>query len=302
MNASVLHEAVADISADNLDNKTAVVQTLQIFGYDMNVTDDCGYTALQCVAGKRHLQIVKALVDGGADGNAETDGMRPLDRAADTISFEKVEFRLQKEAQVNTREGGCEGMGMAAGNGHTAMVRLLLDHGAKASNRPGFGCELLQAARSGNAETISLLYERGFAHQGLRSLYSAVIWDSLSVIKLLLAQGVNIKAISRSGRSFLHVAALRWQYNRRETYDDCSPRREVLQYLLDQGLDTKIRDNTGQTAKDIAVASNHIEPVEILEPRSPNMDLIYKSDLLAKRAACLDDFHWYLTGYKPPIP
>jgi len=264
--ASVLHEAVHNVSADNLDRKIAVVEILLSHGFDIETTDVDGHTALHCVG---NLQIAEILVNKGADVNAKSiSGDRPLDRAAVGGDLEIATFLIQKEAQVNNKEEGCSGLGLAARNGYTSMVALLLDHGAKAIIPRYKNYELLAAARSGTAATVSLLYERGFVHQGRPSLFMAILVDPLNVVELLLAQGVNINARSRKGQSVLHFAVLRRPVDRTGSRGVLLSRWEVLQFLLDKGADIEARDVNGQTAKDLATASNYVEAVGILEPRT----------------------------------
>lgn len=77
-----------------------------------------------------------------------------------------AKLMLEKSTKISSDEEGCSGLGQAATYGHTSTVALLLDHGAKAIFLQHTRTELPLAARSGMAATVSLLYERGFAHKG----------------------------------------------------------------------------------------------------------------------------------------
>ena len=267
--ASALHEAVANVSAENLKPKIAILETLLSHGIDIETADEDGYTALHCAALSGNLELAKVLISKGANVNAKNNwGDNPLDSAASGGYLEMAKLMLQKGTKVNSEEEGCNGLGQAASHGHTSTVGLLLDHGAKAISSRHMRPELLLAARSGTAATVSLLYERGFAHQGPQSLFKAVLMDPLDVIKLLLRQGVDVNARDTKGRSVLHFAVLGKRFERSNAHGVLNPRVEVLQFFLDKGVDAKVEDSAGQTAKDLAAATNYLEAVDLFESRN----------------------------------
>ena len=267
--ASALHEAVANVSAENLNRKIAVLETLLSHGIDIETADEDGHTALHCAALSGNLEMAKILINKGASVNAKNNWAdSPLDSAASGGHLEMAKLMLEKGTKVNNEEEGCNSLGQAASHGCTSTVAWLLDHGAKAIPPRHMRPELLLAARSGTAATVSLLYERGFAHQGPQSLFKAVLMDPLHTIKLLLRQGIDINARDSMGRSVLHWAVLGKRFECSNAHGVLHPRLEVLQFLLDNGVDAKAENSAGQTAKDLAAASKYAEAVDLFESRS----------------------------------
>ncbi|KAL8989374.1 MAG: hypothetical protein Q9169_008374 [Polycauliona sp. 2 TL-2023] len=127
--------------------------------------------AMECAAKWGRLDIVKALIDAGADlnkgtGREESFGC-PLQAACDYGSEDLVQFLLERGADPNTT-GGKVWLGnvhtplqMAAYRGKLGIVKLLLDHGADPSIQGGdFGNALIASiwnSRSGSDESPALV-------------------------------------------------------------------------------------------------------------------------------------------------
>ena len=83
-------------------------------------------------AGNDHLDVVRVLLDNGANREArDRDGETPLAYAARFGSHRICSLLIEKGANVDTRdEDGTTPLMLAAREGHVDVVRLLLDHGA----------------------------------------------------------------------------------------------------------------------------------------------------------------------------
>ena len=133
----------------------------------------------------------------------------------------------------------------AAARGHTALVDLLLDYGAKINAVTSSGMTPLHIATLFAAQdVVKLLLERGanantmFAN-GHTALHWAAIKGDVGCSELLLRYGANVEARSAAGRTPLHWAALKGH-------------RGVAELLLNCGADGDARDELGRTPLDWA--------------------------------------------------
>ncbi|SIO62125.1 Ankyrin repeat [Singulisphaera sp. GP187] len=143
-------------------------------GADPNVEVDDGYTCLLTAIESNadtSLQMVKTLVDGGADiHRTGTNGWTPLHLAAVRGHVDKARLLLEAGARVNQRIeiDGCETPLMeAAAMGHPAVVGLLLEYGADPRLRDSVHnytpLEKAQdAARGANPQVLEYLKSEDF--------------------------------------------------------------------------------------------------------------------------------------------
>ena len=88
-------------------------------------------------------------------------------------------------------------------------------------------------------------------NKGLTPLMWAATKGNLEVVKLLLAQNVDLDKISNEGKTALILAAENGRF-------------EIAQHLIDNGADKDIRDQSGETALDKARKKGHKIVIEIL--------------------------------------
>jgi ankyrin repeat protein len=171
-----------------------------------------GETALHLAASSQKLQLVKRLIEAGADKTAKDDkGLTPFHRS--------IMFRFNAElAQVL----------------YTDAINL---------NAPyrGKGTLLEDALRKPDLAKAAFLCEHGAAPDegkaaGEKTLFlSAVEHGDLPTVKLLLKHGANINhRLFATEQSALHVAA---QYGS----------LEMIQFLLAQGMSATIQDKDKRT-------------------------------------------------------
>jgi ankyrin repeat protein len=193
----------------------AKVRLLLSKGANVNARSNLGRTALLIAATiDGSTEVARLLIGKGADVNArDKGGSSVLAQAASSNNIEVARLLIAQKAEVNTvDEAGYSPLISAASNGDrsAAMVKLLLDNGAKVNIRSGATVEVVKngpigigyvtalhaAAAQGNAETVEALIKAGAdVNAGdvrkASPLVFAVANDHASpkVVQLLLSHG-----------------------------------------------------------------------------------------------------------------
>jgi ankyrin repeat protein len=150
-----------------------MMKYLQSLGADVNclvVKGVQSYPALLMCSQKGNLELVKWLLEHGADINIKCQtaeknpGIRVIHHAAGFGHLEIVEYLLSKGASVHDKDNNLQSTPLifAAATGKTAIVQLLLNHGANVNERRGDGCfPLYIASQNGHAQTVHVLLQAG---------------------------------------------------------------------------------------------------------------------------------------------
>ncbi len=152
---------VADINEDlwaaARKGDAKAVKELLAKGADVNAKFRYGATALSYACDRGHLEVVKLLVENGADLNVRDTfyGASPLSWAASKGHADLVRYLLDKGADA----GKDAALRMGISGGHTDIVEAALKRG-------GFSPEALtaalaQATKAGRAEIVELLKKAG---------------------------------------------------------------------------------------------------------------------------------------------
>jgi ankyrin repeat protein len=174
------------VAASN-NGASAIVGGMLAKGADVNAADSSGITALQAAASCSDLDSVRVLLNHGADPNAHAvnTGFTALMNAASAGNTEMVRLLLSRKANANAVSSASTGtvkngpiaigymtaLHWAGVNGGPAMVKLLLDAGAKVDPQDVRGMTPLMASVAtdhASPEVVRLLLQKG-ADANIRS-------------------------------------------------------------------------------------------------------------------------------------
>ncbi|KAJ4245039.1 hypothetical protein NW762_014247 [Fusarium torreyae] len=246
--------------ATDFENERTVELLLQ-YGASANATGEAYGNALTAAAFDGTINIIKMLLDAGADVNS-ADGWA-LQTAAEQGHTEVVNILLERGANVNaftTNENMAQGTALQAAveSGQGDIVDILLEHGADPNLGGGeFGHPIIAAASKSEEEIFEALLRAkadvnvtGGEYMSTPLIYAAMSLPQSS-LRLLLDAGADINFVANDGDTALIVTA--WNGD-----------TESVQFLLDQGADVLHRNHTNENALQKARNQGQDECVEIL--------------------------------------
>ncbi len=184
--------------------------------------------------------------------------------------LQAVQGLLQQGASPNARnEDGntLTALMVAAVNGCSDIVKLLLDAGAKVNAKASYvsGVQanvsdgitaLWVAASSENAAVVRMLLERG-ADLHAETSDGAIVMLRAStneIVQIFLDRGLDINAKDKRGYSLLIRSA-----------ESGGHHRPNIAFLLQHGADPNAKTDDGTTALKLAKGVRHLDDVELLE-------------------------------------
>ena len=148
--------------------------------------------------------------------------------------------------------------------GHTAVTKLLLEHGAEVNSGTNYGFSPLDGACfTGHTETVQLLVDHGAKvnvedGNNYSSLMIASLAGHTDVVELLLQHGAEVNIQNQLGA--LHFASATGQTN-------------TVKFLLDSGAKVNAQDGAGTCALHLASKAGHDETVKLLIEQDAEIDL-----------------------------
>ncbi|CAH2043055.1 unnamed protein product, partial [Iphiclides podalirius] len=186
-----------------------------------------GCSALQRAAADGHVEVVRLLLEHGADPNkqdlvhgntaAHEAAWKGYSRCAALLGRGGAELRARNAA-------GFAPLHLACQNGHNQTCRELLLAGAQPDLQNNYG------------DT---------------SLHTAARYGHAGVTRILISAQCKVSEQNKNGDTALHIAA-------------AMGRRKLTRILLEAGCDKSLRNHQGETARDIATRKGLEEIISIL--------------------------------------
>eukprot|EP01137_Pigoraptor_chileana_P011404 Opistho-2@62224 len=225
---------------------------------NQRAVDENRCTALHIAAKNSHMDVIKSLLDCGADlSSVNNRRCTALHIASEHGHTAVAVLLLDRGANVNAVEGsGCTALHVASANGHTAVVALLLDRGADANAMETERRTALHlASQEGHVDIAALLVDhfadvKAIADLRRTALHNASQEGHVDVVAFLLNRGANVNAIDIDGRTALHLASKNGHV-------------DVVSLLLNRGADVSAVDANGETAFQIASRRGYSRVVSI---------------------------------------
>jgi ankyrin repeat protein len=207
---------------------------------------------------------IEILQRRGADIDAlNTDKTSALMQVVDQQDTEGVQTLLEHGANPNGHDRVLQRrpLVLAAQRGCTAIVKLLLHHGARHEAFDSFGWSALYCAVSENhLETARVLLSYGAdankGSDGSTPLRSAVAANQIEMVELLTEHGADVNLSAGIGTSTVLMRAAELSHT------------DMVRLLLAKGANIHAKDSDGLTALDRARRENCEETVAILETAS----------------------------------
>ena len=167
-------------------------------------------------AERRDVEKLRALLKQGADPNAaQPDGATALHWAVHWDDHQAVDTLVRAGAKPDAvNDLGVFPLSLACANGSGAMAKRLLLAGASVRTAlPGGESPLMTCARTGAADAVRLLAERGAdvnareSHRGQTALMWAAGGTHPEAVQALIERGADVNAASTGGFTPLMFAA-----------------------------------------------------------------------------------------------
>jgi ankyrin repeat protein len=267
----------------------------------VDARDKDGRTPLHWACRGVHFEVVKYLVEKGADVNAEDNNkIVPLHSLATRNGAEAIAVLLDSGAHVDAKDyGGNTALHYAAISDATEAVKILVASGADIENRENYKRTplILCARERGGPATIKALLDAG-ADVNARDKFQDTALNLASwrgkkeVVDLLLDAGAKIPSEGRDVRYLFSTAASHGLNRLFEAVATAGGdpafnlpdggtllhaaaaggSAEIIEILTKKGLEINLRDNYGWTPLHYAARDGRVEAAERLIAKGADIE------------------------------
>lgn len=231
-----------------------VVKELLDLGANVNAKGHSGVTALLAALQKaENDKIARLLIDSGADVNAcDGQGLTPLMTAIYADSDEMTLYLLEKGADVGVKNAkGWTALDLAKQKGNRRLLQILHQAGSFKN------ADLIYAARTGDVNWLNEMIKGGVdVNAGNEDQETPLIWAAFNghyrVVRTLLDSGARVNDRGKEGWSALMAAV--------ET-----GREDMVKLLLERGADVSFKTDLGDTALTLAQKNGHSNIIELIQ-------------------------------------
>ncbi len=254
-----------------IKNRTDIAELLIKNGVDCNCTikDDNKnvFSALEIALMNNQSEIATLLITHGADIHHYcTAGSNSFLIAAQSGDNKNLQLLMDKGISVDiTGKKDYEGqtaLMSAANNNHFDTIKFLISCGANINATRNTGLTaLMVASQAGSEKVVEYLIQNGadinlITNEGADAFIYATQYGNVPCAALLLEAGADINHMDKDGTA-LHNATREGKY-------------DSVKFLLEKGIDYKLKNPAGETALDIAKKKDNKRIISLLQNAKGN--------------------------------
>jgi len=226
-----------------------------MYKFDTVMSD---WTPLHVACWENNIDEVKKQLAGDTRVNVNAplnDGLTPLHIAAHGGHSDIIKHLIDAGADVTAKiPTGSTPLYLAARNGFAGCVKVILERSLHLRKVPD--SVLCAAASNGHVEVVRVLLEDGRCNidartdDGSTALWIAALQGHNDVVQKLVQHGADVNACTHDGRSALYAAAYRGH-------------AKVVETLLKAGADPSMKNSDASTPVHMACYEGHSSVVDV---------------------------------------